>query len=112
VAKRAHAFAVELRDRHPRWIRAVATTYDQADAALQGVGARPPGGHSVYVVQLRGRFVDRVDSRDPFFAGELRGRYAQLVLDRATCRELGHAIGGSRVRLRGLGGVVRVAPMR
>jgi hypothetical protein len=87
----------------------VDTTYDQAEAAIAGQPPAQPGGDPVYLVEMKGKFVDNFDSRDPFDdRGPYRGRYFTLVIDRTTCLEGSHGIGRTRVRLRPLGQVATI----
>jgi hypothetical protein len=97
-----------LHDRHPRWIHAVETTYDQADAAISGRAPARPGGGDVVVIEIKGKLVDAFDSEDPFDPKPHKGRYYVLVLDRATCADRIRGIGPTGVRLRPLGPVTNI----
>lgn len=97
-----------LHDRHPRWIRAVETTYDQADAAVSGNPPAQPGGGAVVVIEIKGKLLDEFDSQDPLAQQPHKGHYFVLVVERATCIERIHSIGPTGVRLRPLGHVTTI----
>jgi hypothetical protein len=108
VVQQAHHYVRLLHDRHPKWVHAVATTYDQADAAISGKPPAPPGGDDVVVVEIKGKLVDDFDSEDPFDPQPHRGRFFVLVVDRVTCAQRIRGIGPTGVRLRPLGNVTTI----
>jgi hypothetical protein len=108
VVHTAHQYARMLHDRHPRWIHAVETTYDQAIAAISDEPPAEPGGGRVVVIEIKGKLLDDFDPTPPFAQGPRKGRYFVMVLDPVTCQESAHGIGPTGVRLRPLGQVTTI----
>jgi hypothetical protein len=108
VVHEARHVARELHDRHPKWIHAVETTSDQANAAISGAPPAARGGDAVWVVEIKGKLVDDFDPRPPFFAGPYKGRFFVMVLEKSTCQESSHGIGPTGVKLRPLGNVTAI----
>jgi hypothetical protein len=108
VVREARWLARNLHDRHPKWVHAVETTYDQAEAAIDGKRPGPPSGIDVYVIEVKGKLVDEFDSVDPFDPQPHRGRFYVMVLNKMTCSDVHRSIGNKGVKLRPLGNVTTI----
>lgn len=106
--QQAHHLVRQLHDRHPRWVHAVETTYDQAEAAIDGKPPAAPGGADVVFIEVKGKLVDDFDPTPPFRPQPYKGRFYVLVLERATCVERIRGISNKGVKLRPLGNVTTI----
>jgi hypothetical protein len=104
----AHWLVRHLHDRHPQWVHAVETTYDQANAAISGTPPAEPGGRDVVVIEIKGKLVDDFDPRPPGYRRPYKGRFYVLMIDKATCGQDYVGIGSNGVRLRPLGKVTTI----
>jgi hypothetical protein len=104
----AHHLVRHLHDRHPKWVHAVESTFDQAEAAIAHSPPVAPGGDDVWVIEVKGKLVDDFDPTDPFHARPHGGRFYVMVLSKDTCSDVRRSISPKGVKLRPLGNVTTI----